>query len=162
MPPNLVSLVRDLQRRKGRRRRGLAVAEGERLQRDAAALLDRAAAIARATGGRSELVADPVAAGAGADAVYADVWTSMGQDAESAARRSAFRAFTVDEALMGQADPGAIFLHCLPAHRGEEVTDAVIDGPASRVWDQAENRLHTSLALLYALISGDLGGAALG
>ena len=104
----------------------------------------------------------PSAAVSGADAVYADVWTSMGQDAERAARLAAFRSFQVDEALMARTAPGAIFLHCLPAHRGEEVVNEVIDGPASRVWDQAENRLHTELALLYALISGDFAGERLG
>ncbi len=115
--------------------------------------------LARKTGGHVELLHDPQAAVAEADAVYADVWTSMGQDAERTARRAAFRGFTVDAALMARAARDAVFLHCLPAHRGEEVTDEVIDGPASRVWDQAENRLHTELALLDALIGGDLMGA---
>jgi ornithine carbamoyltransferase len=122
----------------------------------------QAAADRSGLGGRIEVTGDPLAAATGADAVYADVWTSMGQDAEQAARRAAFRGFQVDEALMARSGPDAIFLHCLPAHRGEEVVDAVIDGPASRVWDQAENRLHTELALLYALISGDRAGERLG
>lgn len=76
----------------------------------------------------------------------------MGQEAEAEARRVAFAGYMVDEALMGRAAPGAIFLHCLPAHRGEEVTDAVLEGRWSRVWDQAENRLHIQKALLAALM----------
>lgn len=91
----------------------------------------------------------------GADAVYTDVWASMGQEAERAERRAAFAGFTVDEALLSLASPGAVFLHCLPAHRGEEVTAEVIDGARSVVWEQAENRLHTSRGLLLWL-----GGAA--
>jgi len=121
----------------------------------------QAAAEHWAIGGRIEVTNDPLAAVTGAHAVYADVWTSMGQDAEQATRRAAFRSFQVNEALMARAAPDAIFLHCLPAHRGEEIVDEVIDGPASRVWDQAENRLHTELALLYAIISGDFAGERL-
>lgn len=125
------------------------------------AIIAAARATAAATGGHIVVTGDPVEAVDGADAVYADVWTSMGHDAEGATRRAAFRGFTVDAALMAHAARHAIFLHCLPAHRGEEVTDEVIDGPASRVWDQAENRLHTELALLYTLISGDSHGERL-
>ena len=110
------------------------------------------------TGGSIVLTNDPAEAAAGADAVYADVWTSMGREAEADARRAAFSGFTVDAALMQRASSRAIFLHCLPAHRGEEVTDEVIDGPSSRVWAQAANRLHTETALLYALIARDLRG----
>ena len=77
----------------------------------------------------------------------------MGQEAEAEARRNAFRGYTVDAELMKLADPQAIFLHCLPAHRGEEVTPEVIDGPQSRVWDEAENRLHVQKALLATLLS---------
>jgi ornithine carbamoyltransferase len=110
------------------------------------------------TGGTISLLHDPAEAVAGADAVYADVWTSMGREGEKEARLAAFAGYTVDETLMDRAADGAIFLHCLPAHRGEEVTDAVIDGPASRVWPQAENRMHTEAALLYALITGDIEG----
>ncbi len=120
-----------------------------------------ARAVAGETGGSISLTSDPAEAVSGANAVYADVWTSMGREGEKAARLAAFSGFTVDEALIGRAADGAIFLHCLPAHRGEEVTDAVIDGPASRVWPQAENRMHTEAALLYALITGDLEGARL-
>jgi ornithine carbamoyltransferase len=102
--------------------------------------------------GALELTNDPRAAVAGADAVYTDVWTSMGREAETAARREAFARFQVDAALMAKAAPGALFMHCLPAHRGEEVTDEVIDSSASAVFDQAENRLHTQKALLAMLI----------
>ncbi|MGH7672795.1 MAG: ornithine carbamoyltransferase [Gemmatimonadales bacterium] len=88
----------------------------------------------------------------GAHVVNTDVWASMGQEGETEARRNAFRGYTVDADLMKLAAPGAIFLHCLPAHRGEEVTPDVIDGPQSRVWDEAENRLHVQKALLATLI----------
>ncbi len=88
----------------------------------------------------------------GAHVVNTDVWASMGQEGEAEARRNAFRGYTVDADLMKLADPAAIFLHCLPAHRGEEVTADVIDGPRSRVWDQAENRLHVQKALLATLM----------
>ena len=82
-----------------------------------------------------------------------DVWASMGQESEAESRRNAFKGFTVDGELMKLADPKAIFLHCLPAHRGEEVTADVIDGPQSRVWDEAENRLHVQKALLATLMA---------
>ena len=98
-------------------------------------------------GARLTLTSDPVAAVADADAVYTDVWTSMGQEEESARRRIAFARFQVNDALMNGA-PGALFMHCLPAHRGEEVTSDVLDSGASVVFDQAENRLHTQKALL--------------
>jgi len=88
----------------------------------------------------------------GAHVVNTDVWASMGQEAEAEARRNAFKGYTVDAELMKLADPTAIFLHCLPAHRGEEVTDAVIEGPQSRVFDEAENRLHVQKALLATLL----------
>ena len=91
---------------------------------------------------------DPDKAVAGAEVVVTDTWISMGQDDEAADRRSAFDGFRVDEAMMARAAPGAHFLHCLPAHRNEEVTDAVIDGPTSLVFDEAENRLHAQKALL--------------
>jgi ornithine carbamoyltransferase len=101
-----------------------------------------------------ELARDPKAAVTGAHVVNTDVWASMGQEAEQAARARAFAQFKVDANLMKRADPKAIFLHCLPAHRGEEVTASVIDGPQSRVWDQAENRLHVQKALLATLMGG--------
>src|SRR3970282_2912491 len=103
----------------------------------------------------------PRTSAARAEPAYGDVWTSMGKEAEGETRRAAFAGFTVDAALMAHASRAAIFLHCLPAHRGEEVTDQVIDGPASRVWPQAGNRLHTHTALIYAPITGDLAGARL-
>ena len=100
------------------------------------------------------LVRDPVEAVSGADVVNTDVWASMGQEEQVEARRRAFQNYLVDEDLMARAGKEAIFLHCLPAHRGEEVTEAVIEGPQSRVWDEAENRLHIQKALL-ALLMGD-------
>jgi ornithine carbamoyltransferase len=96
---------------------------------------------------------DPQEAVKGADVVYTDVWTSMGQEAESEARARAFEGYIVDEALMSQAKPDAVFMHCLPAHRGEEVAAGVIDGPQSVVFDEAENRLHVQKALM-ALLMG--------
>ena len=98
---------------------------------------------------------DPREAVTGAHAVYTDVWVSMGDEAEQAARDAAFRPYQVDEELLALARPDAIFLHCLPAHRGQEVTAGVIDGPRSAVWRQARNRESTEEALLYTLVSGD-------
>ena len=95
---------------------------------------------------------DPREAVAGADAVYTDVWASMGEEHEAAERRAIFAPYQVDEALMGAARPDALFMHCLPAHRGEEVTAGVIESPRSAVFDQAENRLHTQKALLLMLL----------
>ena len=96
---------------------------------------------------------DPKEAVAGADAVYTDVWASMGQEAEAARREADFAGFTVDDALMACAAPDAVFLHCLPAHRGSEVSASVIDGPRSLVWQQAGNRLHAQRGLLLWLLS---------
>ncbi len=110
--------------------------------------LDRA----RNLGGAVEQLTDPYEAVRGADAVYTDVWTSMGQEDEAAARRAAFVGYCVDEALMAAAGSDAWFLHCLPAHRGEEVTAEVIDGPRSAVWSQAANRMHSIRALLASLV----------
>ena len=98
------------------------------------------------------LTRDPSEAVQGADVVTTDVWASMGQEEEAAERTVAFEGLLVDEALMGQAAPSAIFLHCLPAHRGEEVTAGVIDGHQSRVFDEAENRLHAQKAILLELM----------
>jgi ornithine carbamoyltransferase len=95
---------------------------------------------------------DPAAALAGADAVYTDVWTSMGQEAESAERQRAFAPYQVNPELFARAKPDAIFLHCLPAKRGEEVTDEIMESPRSAVFDQAENRLHAQKALLVMLL----------
>ncbi len=98
------------------------------------------------------VVRDPAQAAAGAHVVTTDVWASMGQEEEAEKRKVAFDGYIVDEALMARADKGAIFLHCLPAHRGEEVSEAVLEGPQSRVWDEAENRLHVQKALMAALM----------
>jgi ornithine carbamoyltransferase len=101
--------------------------------------------------------ADPMEAVRGADLVTTDVWTSMGFEAEAEARRRAFARWQVDEAMMRAARPEALFMHCLPAHRGEEVAAAVIDGPQSVVWDEAENRLHAQKALIEYLLLGRVG-----
>ena len=98
------------------------------------------------------VVRDPKDAVRGAHAVNTDVWASMGQEEEQAKREQAFAGFCVDDALMQLADPSAIFLHCLPAHRGEEVTESVIEGPQSRVFDEAENRLHVQKAVMATLM----------
>ncbi len=103
-------------------------------------------------GGRVSLVRDPVQAVADADLVVTDVWASMGQEEEAAARREVFRSYQVDAALMAHAAPSALFMHCLPAHRGEEVAAEVIDHPDSVVWDEAGNRLHAQKALLEFLL----------
>ena len=105
-------------------------------------------------GGAIELGHDVKAAVRGADAVYTDVWASMGQEKEREERARIFAGYRVDGELMALAAPRAIFLHCLPAHRGDEVTDEVMDGPQSRAFDEAENRWYTEQALLYALITG--------
>ena len=108
---------------------------------------------AAATGATIERLNDPRAAVAGADVIYTDTWTSMGQEAEAAIRRQAFDGFQVNAGLMALAKPDAIVLHCLPAHRNEEITDAVMDGPQSVVFDQAENRLHAQKAVLASLMA---------
>ena len=113
-------------------------------------LLARAKQEARVT-----LMRDPDEAVAGAHVVNTDVWASMGQEKEQDERERAFAGYTVDAALMKRAAGDAIFLHCLPAHRGEEVTSDVIDGPQSCVWDEAENRLHIQKAIMAALIGGE-------
>jgi len=112
-------------------------------------LVDRA----RNLGGAIELVADPNEAVRDVDVVYTDVWTSMGEEDEAEARREVFNAWRVGPELMDQAGSGAVFMHCLPAHRGEEVAADVIDGPASVVWQQVENRMHTKRALFAWLVS---------
>ena len=129
-----------------------------RFYEPAPAIVDQARKVAAETGGSIYLTNDPDEGVFGAEVVYADVWTSMGRERERAARDLAFRGFIVDERLMGLASASAIFLHCLPARRGQEVTTEVIDGPASRVWHQAGNRLHVDTALLYGLVTGDLNG----
>ena len=120
-------------------------------------LPDSALAAARRVASHGAQVAqlqDPVEAVRGADAVYADVWTSMGQEANQTRRRAAFQGYRVTRALMAEANDDAIFMHCLPAHRGEEVDPNVLDGPRSVVFDQAENRLHTQKALLLMMLEG--------
>ena len=107
---------------------------------------------ARKLGGDVQVGSDPAAAVDDADAVYTDVWTSMGQEAEADARRAAFAGFQVDRELMAGAAPGAVFLHCLPVHRGEEAAAEVVDGPQSRVWRQTVNRLHAQRGLLVWLM----------
>ena len=107
---------------------------------------------ARALGGVVDVASSPGEAVAGVDAVYTDVWASMGQEAEAERRRRAFQGYTVDEDLLALAGDDAVFLHCLPVHRGEEATGGVVDGPRSIVWDQAENRMHTFRGLLLHLL----------
>jgi len=108
---------------------------------------------ARDLGGQVVLTNDAAEAVAGADAVYTDVWASMGQEEEAAERARLFRPFQVNESLMSNANAGALFMHCLPAHRGHEVTDGVMDSPGSIVFDQAENRLHIQKAIMLNLLS---------
>jgi ornithine carbamoyltransferase len=103
--------------------------------------------------GTVEVTTDPVAAVRGAQIVYTDVWTSMGEEHEAAARRTAFNGYQVNEELLSRAAPEAIFMHCLPAHRGEEVTDGVMESSRSVVFDEAENRLHAQKALLLMLLA---------
>ncbi len=118
-----------------------------------AAIVEQAQQIAARTGASITVTTDPVAAVDGADAVYADVWTSMGQENQAEERLERFVPYRVTSELLSHTADGAIFLHCLPAHRGEEVTAEVIDGPTSHVFDQAENRLHAQKALLATLLT---------
>jgi ornithine carbamoyltransferase len=111
-------------------------------------IVRRASAIAADTGGSVVIGDDPEAASIGADVLYTDVWASMGQEDDAETRKRAFAGYTLDDRLLKLASDDAIVLHCLPAHRGEEVAASVIDGPRSRVFDQAENRLHAQKALL--------------
>jgi ornithine carbamoyltransferase len=128
----------------------LACPEGYRPD---AAILERARGAASIT-----VTADPREAVEGADVVNTDVWTSMGQEEETAARMKAFAGYHVDDELMSLASEHAIFLHCLPAHRGEEVSDGVIEGPKSRVFDEAENRLHVQKAIMARLMGDATSG----
>jgi len=107
--------------------------------------------------GRVTITEEPEEAVAGAHVVVTDVWISMGDEDHADQRRKAFEGYTVTTQLMDRAAPDAIFLHCLPAHRGEEVDEAVLEGPQSRVWDEAENRLHVQKALLVTLVSRSVG-----
>jgi ornithine carbamoyltransferase len=117
-----------------------------------AAVVSDARRTARETRGKIEILTSPEEAVAGVQAVYTDVWASMGQEEEADARARLFAPYQVNEALLAQAAPDALFLHCLPAHRGLEVTDAVMDSPQSIVYDQAENRLHVQKAILLMLL----------
>ncbi len=115
-------------------------------------IVSRARVLADASGGRLTFGPDPLESVRGAAIVYTDAWTSMGQEAETESRRDAFAAYRVDDALLAAAGPDALAMHCLPAHRGEEITSAVMDGPRSLIWEQSENRLHVQKALLVALL----------
>jgi len=118
-------------------------------------VLARAEALAAGSGASVEQLHDPAEAVNNSDVVYTDVWASMGQEREGSERKEAFAGYSVDEKLMSKAKPDAIFMHDLPAHRSEEVSAAVIDGPQSRVFDQAENRLHAQKAVLALLMSDE-------
>lgn len=126
-----------------------ATPEGYRPDPD---IVSQAQTRAQGTGAHLEFLTEPATAVAGADAVYTDVWVSMGEEAEQSARERAFAGYQVNASLLQHAKPGALILHDLPAHRGLEITDDVIDGPQSVVWDQAENRLHAQKAILEELL----------
>ncbi len=117
-------------------------------------IIHKAIEIAESTGGSITLTQDPIKAAHGADAIYTDVCTSMGFEHEATKRAPIFKPYQVNEAMMAHAQPHAVFMHCLPAHRNAEVTDAVLDGPQSIVFDQAENRMHAQKALLLMLLGG--------
>ena len=121
---------------------------------------DEDVALIRSFGGSLEVTGDPAEAAAGAGALYTDVWTSMGQEDERAERLAAFAGFQVDAALLDRAAPDAVVLHCLPAHRGEEISAAVVDGPRSVVWAQAANRMHAMRGLLAWLAGAGATGEA--
>jgi ornithine carbamoyltransferase len=114
-------------------------------------IVDRATEIAKGTGGSIEVGTDAVAAATGAHVLYTDVWASMGQEAEAEERALVFQPYQLDQRLIEVAEPDVLVMHCLPAHRGEEIADVAIDGPHAVVFDQAENRLHTQKALLVFL-----------
>jgi ornithine carbamoyltransferase len=117
-------------------------------------IVAQARAIGNVTGSHITVISDPIAAVTGADAVYTDICTSMGFEHEATKRAPIFKPYQVNEALMAHAAPHAVFMHCLPAHRNAEVTDAVLDGPQSVVFDQAENRMHAQKALMLLLLGG--------
>jgi ornithine carbamoyltransferase len=119
-----------------------------------ARIVELARDLAATHGARLVFGDDPAEIVRGAAVVYTDAWTSMGQEAQTEARRDAFARFRVDDALLDAAGPDAVAMHCLPAHRGEEITSAVMDGPRSIIWDQSENRLHVQKALLVELLAG--------
>jgi len=115
-------------------------------------VVERATEIAAASGGATTIGHDALEASTGAHVLYTDVWASMGQEAEAAERALVFPSYQLNGKLVEVADDAVVVLHCLPAHRGQEITDEVIDGPHSAVWDQAENRMHTQKALLLWLL----------
>ena len=115
-------------------------------------VVERAEELAASGGGRLLFGRDPAQVVRGADVIYTDAWTSMGQEVEAEARRDAFAGYRVDDALLDVAGPGTVAMHCLPAHRGEEITSAVMDGPRSIIWEQSENRLHVQKALLVEIL----------
>ena len=117
-------------------------------------IVARATELATASGGRLTFGHDPLEAVRGAAVVYTDAWTSMGQEAETEERRDAFVGFQVDDTLLDAAGPDVVAMHCLPAHRGEEITSAVMDGPRSLIWEQSENRLHVQKGLLVEVLGG--------
>lgn len=114
----------------------------------------KAGEIMKATGAKLSFTNDPKEAAEGADALYTDVWVSMGQESETAKRKKAFKRFCIDEELLKIAKPDCVVMHCLPAHRGEEITASVIDGPQSIVFEQAENKLHAQKAILKLVLGG--------
>ena len=118
-----------------------------------ASIVARAQALAATSGGRLVFGSDPFELVKGANVVYTDAWTSMGQEAEAEERRDAFAGYRVDDDLMAAADPDAVAMHCLPAHRGEEITSSVMDGPQSLIFEQSENRLHVQKALLVEVLA---------
>jgi ornithine carbamoyltransferase len=118
-------------------------------------VVQRAREMGEETGGAAEVSNDPEAAAEGADVLYTDVWASMGQEEEASERSLVFQSFRIDQAMVERAGDDVIVMHCLPAHRGQEITDDVIDGPHSVVWDQAENRLHAQKAMLLWLLGKD-------
>jgi ornithine carbamoyltransferase len=134
----------------------LATPKGYEPKKD---MVQAAKKIAARTGASIEITDDPQAAVSGADAVYTDVWASMGQESEAGQRDNIFRPFQVNQALMSLAAPHAVFMHCLPAHRGHEVTDEVLDSPQSVVYDEAENRLHVQNAILVLLAGSGKSGS---
>jgi ornithine carbamoyltransferase len=121
-------------------------------------IVARARELAGASGARLSFGHDPREAVRGASVVYTDAWTSMGQEAETEERRDAFAGYQVDDALLDAAGPDVVAMHCLPAHRGEEITSAVMDGPRSLIWEQSENRLHVQKGLLVELLGGTVPG----
>jgi ornithine carbamoyltransferase len=123
-----------------------------------ARIVGRAQELAAVSGARLSFGHDPVEAVRGAAVIYTDAWTSMGQEAETEGRRDAFGAYRVDDALLEAAGPDTLAMHCLPAHRGEEITSAVMDGSRSLIWEQSENRLHVEKALLVELLWGPRPG----